>query len=277
VGVFLPEPAAKSGVRYATAPARTLRLAPGAALDCELPCGADAAPETLGQSPAHATGTVQDEEEEEALLERLTARDAEPTRPPPVLRFRQVLRGADTGLPDTLNPRPGPRTPQAAASGGGNGGGGGGGGGAGQGFVSGFEDAGAAWSDPVALQPGSSEGVGGARLRVRVTQRCASTHVAILPQLPQPPRHVHGSSGGRGASLEGPGMPSGDGTHQGCCAAANGSARSGAAAASVGRAPLEVQLAVDSLQARSTGRMSRHACLVPRWGAALTRLDRAGS
>lgn len=158
MGAFLPAEATRSGAAYAEQPAAAFSLASGATLECELPrtLGGDPGQATADPDPGSSTGAL-DEEDEEALLERLTAREAAPPRAPPVLRLRSGSARSETPAPS-----PGP---SRAASGGGGGGRAGPDGG---------------WSDPVALLPGSTS-VGGGRWRVRVWRRGCTTHAAVSP------------------------------------------------------------------------------------------------
>ena len=217
VGAFLPGQATTAGAPYATQPTAAFSLAPGARLECELPRDTGDVPgrRTLNPSPSSGTGAL-DEEDEEALLERLTARDAQPPRAPPVLRLREAARcgarGPGPGGSESLSPSLGPST--AACSDGG-------------GIWAGTDGG---WSDPVALLPGSTS-VGGGRWCVRVWRRGFTVHVAVSP----------------GAASQENARPGAGSTGAVTYSHADASGvSSGSSAAAV--APLNVQLAVESLQ-----------------------------
>lgn len=216
VGAFLTAEATGAGAAYAEQPAAAFSLAPGSTLECELPRTMGGVPghDILDPDPSSSTGAP-DEEDEEALLERLTAREAEPQRPPPVLRLREAVRcgGHGPGSGSSESPTRSPERSLTPCSDGGSALAGGGGG----------------WSDPVALLPGSTS-VGGGRWRVRVWRRGCIMHMAVLPGAASESASSEAGSTGVAASS--------------CADADTVSSGSSAPAG----APLSVQLALESLQ-----------------------------
>lgn len=175
MGAFLPAEATRAGAAYAEQPAAAFSLAPGATLECELPrmVGGDPGHATLDPNPGSSAGAL-DEEDEEALLERLTAREAAPSRAPPVLRLQPGSGRSETPAP-SLGPSWAPSGDGDGAWAGPDGG----------------------WSDPVALLPGSTS-LGGGRWRVRVWRRGCTMHVAVSSNLAS--QSAPGKAGSTGAA-----------------------------------------------------------------------------
>jgi len=249
VGVVLPSASEAAGLRYAAAPAQLFTVEPAGALECELPRGRAGGHGAPGGGGAAADATASegldeglDEEEEEALVEQLTAREPDPAPPPPVLRLRAASRrpfpgGAKAPIPGArqMVPRPhaigeagdagSPRDGTAEGAGGGG------------------------WSDPFALQPGSAT-LDGGRLRVRVSQRCATVHVEVAPSGDSPPDPGTQASGGSARALD-------HGAATAACAASGAGGMAGPGGSAAAGMPLEVQLAVDCLQARAAAQLAR--------------------
>jgi len=255
VGVFLPSASEAAGLRYAAAPAQLFTVEPAGALECELPRGGAGGHGAPGGGGAAADATASegldeglDEEEEEALVERLTAREPDPAPPPPVLRLRAASHCPSAGSAAAPSPRMPQVAPRPHACGDA--------GEAGGTRPGATEDAGCSdggWSDPVALQPGSAI-LDGGRLRVHVSQRCATVHVEVAPSGDALPDSGTQASGGSARRLG-----------REAASAARAASGAGGAAGPDGSAaaamPLEVQLAVDCLQARSAAPL---ACPTPR-------------
>jgi hypothetical protein len=248
VGVFLPAASEAAGLRYAAAPAQLFKVEPAGALECELPRsgahGQGAPGGGRAASDASAGERLDeglDEEEEEALVERLTAREPDAAPPPPVLRLRAASHRPSAGgaaAPSPGTPQVAPR-PHARGKAGDAGS-------ARAGAAEGAGGSGSGWSDPVALQPGSAT-LDGGRLRVRVSQRCATVHVEVAPSGDGPPDPGSQASGGSARALE----------QKAATVARAASGAGGAAGGSAAAAmPLEVQLVVDCLQARAAARLA---------------------